>query len=100
MKHFTYPALVLIVLITGCATTLLPRETVLLTQCRYGEMEQLMKSRISNMATAPTSQLFYLCFAYSKLKHYNKLFPCVKCLGSSPKSVGNNGFRQLAKCMI
>lgn len=80
MKHFTYSALLLIVLITGCATTLLPRETVLLTQCRYGEMEQLMESRISNMATAPTSQLFYLCFAYSKLKHYNKLFPCAECL--------------------
>ena len=57
-----------------------PKENNLLLQGRYGELEQLMRGRIQDPATAPFSQLFYLCYAYSRVKRYNELFPCLEHL--------------------
>ncbi len=68
-----------LLLIAGCVA-MQPQETMLLQQSRFGELEGLMESRIKDPAAAPTSQLFYLCFAHSKIKHYNKLFPCLEHL--------------------
>lgn len=66
----------LICFIAGCVA-LQPREVAYLQQSRYGEMEQYMDAQIKDPAAAPFSQLFYLCYAYSKLRRYNKLFPCL-----------------------
>jgi len=77
MKRLTCLVLVIALILTGCAHTLLPQELVLFMECRHNELEHMMESRISDLETAPTFQLFYLCFAYSKVKRYNKLFPCI-----------------------
>lgn len=61
----------------GCAQWLVPEEDKLLPAGRYSELERLMEGRVKNLAAAPSNQLMYLCFAYSRLKKYDKLFPCL-----------------------
>ena len=80
MKSYLYLGLVVVMFVLGCATMILPKETVLLAESRYSEMEQLMESRVHDMETASTMDLFHLCFAYSKVKRYDKLFPCLEAL--------------------
>ena len=77
MKRYRYLGLFVVVFAIGCATMILPKETVLLSESRYNEMEQLMESRVNDMRTASTFELFHLCLAYSKVKRYDKLFPCL-----------------------
>ncbi|MCX5893131.1 MAG: CHAT domain-containing protein [Deltaproteobacteria bacterium] len=36
-----------------------------------------MESQIKDVSSAGTNKLWYLCTAYSRLKEYNKLFPCL-----------------------
>ncbi len=72
-------ALAAALLLSGCAA-IGPEANNLLVQGRYGELEQLMRSRIQEPASAPFSQLFYLCYAYSRVKRYNELFPCLEHL--------------------
>src|ERR1043166_7580736 len=72
--------LILIVLCfsqSGCTGLLVPKEDQLLPAGRYSELETYVSSRIKDMSSASTSQLMYLCYAYSRLKKYNKLFPCI-----------------------
>lgn len=64
---------------SGCVA-LQPQETMLIQQSRFGELEALMESRIADQTAVPTSELFYLCYAYSKVKRYNRLFPCLDAL--------------------
>ncbi|MCG6983471.1 MAG: CHAT domain-containing protein [Deltaproteobacteria bacterium] len=77
MKCYGCLGLLVVMFALGCASIILPKETVLLGESRYAEMEQLMESRVKNMETASTSDLFHLCLAYSKVKRYDKLFPCL-----------------------
>ena len=67
---------ILIYFIAGCVA-LQPKEVTYLQQSRYAEMEQYMDGQIKNHAASPFSKLFYLCYAYSKLRRYDKLFPCL-----------------------
>jgi CHAT domain-containing protein len=85
MKRLTCLALWLITFSVGCGGAILPKETMLLRQTRYGEMEKLMEDRVSDMETASHLELFHLCTAYSKLKRYDKLFPCVDYLQQASK---------------
>lgn len=62
---------------SGCAQWFVPKEDQLLPAGRYSELEQLMEGRVTSLAQAPNGQLWYLCFAYSRLKKYDKLFPCL-----------------------
>lgn len=72
--------IVAVSLVTAGCVAMQPRETMLVQQSRFGELERLMEGRIEDQAAAPTAQLFYLCFAHSKVKHYSKLFPCLEHL--------------------
>ena len=67
---------IVLLLISGCAS-MQPRETMLLQQSRYDELEDYMSGRIQDPEAAPFSQLFYLCYAQSKVGRYDKLFPCL-----------------------
>ena len=72
-----WPVLILCLLTTGCTGLLVPKEDQLLPAARYAELESYMESKIPDISTAGTSRLWYLCYAYSRVKKYNKLFPCV-----------------------
>lgn len=80
MKSYNYLGLLVVMFTIGCAAMVLPKETVLLTESRYNEMEQLMEGRVNDLETASTFELFHLCLAYSKVKRYDKLFPCLEAL--------------------
>lgn len=62
---------------SGCTQWLVPQEDKLLPAGRYAELERLMEGRVASLTQASNSQLWYLCFAYSRLKRYDKLFPCL-----------------------
>ncbi|MBI4488976.1 MAG: CHAT domain-containing protein [Deltaproteobacteria bacterium] len=81
---FRLSAATVLLVIAGCAVALQPEEYRLIQTSRYSELEKLMESRVNQPSSAPTSQLFFLCYAYSKLKKYNKLFPC---LGQLEKNI-------------
>ena len=76
VKRYHLFVLTSLIFITGCAA-MQPKETQLLQQRRFVEMQQLMESRIEDPVKAPFSQLFYLCYAYSRVKNYQKLFSCL-----------------------
>jgi len=77
-KYLRCLVLALVVVVnTACAGLLVPKEDRLLPAGRFSELAGLMEERIENLHTAGTSQLMYLCYAYSRLKRYNKLFPCL-----------------------
>lgn len=75
MKKIYLPLWVILFFV-GCVS-MQPKETRLLQQSRFTEMKQLMEERITDPREVPFSQLFYLCYAYSKVKDYKKLFPCL-----------------------
>jgi len=52
------------------------RERALVTS-RYEELEKLAEAELARSATPTTPLLLNLCVAYSKLKRYDKLFPCL-----------------------
>jgi CHAT domain-containing protein len=61
----------------GCTQWLVPEEDKLLPAGRYSELERLMEGQVTSLTAARSNQLMYLCFAYSRLKKYDKLFPCL-----------------------
>jgi len=61
----------------GCAGMLVPKEDQLLPAARYAELETYMESQVKDLHSASTRKLMYLCYSYSRLKKYNKLFPCL-----------------------
>ena len=73
-------ALILFMLVAGawgCAGMLVPKEDQLLPAARFAELETHMESQVKDLHSASTRQLMYLCYSYSRLKKYNKLFPCL-----------------------
>lgn len=70
-------AAVVLLAASGCAVAFQPEEYRLMQTSRYSELEKLMESRIQQPSSTTTAQLFFLCYSYSKLKKYNKLFPCL-----------------------
>ena len=44
---------------------------------RYDELAKHTESNIAQRGVAETPELYRLCLAYSKLKRYDKLFPCL-----------------------
>jgi len=68
----------LVILVSGCAGLMVPKEDQLLPAGRYAELETHMEAKIGgDLSTAPSGKLMYLCYAYGRLKKYNKLFPCL-----------------------
>jgi CHAT domain-containing protein len=74
-----FVTVILVFSLTGCAS-MQPKEVTYLQQSRYGEMEQYMEGQVVDYSTSPFQQLFYLCYAYSKVRRYDKLFPCLDAL--------------------
>jgi CHAT domain-containing protein len=68
----------LVMLASGCAGLMVPKEDQLLPAGRHAELETHMEAKIgSDLSTAGSGKIWYLCYAYSRLKKYNKLFPCL-----------------------
>ncbi len=67
------PALI----ISGCATGIMTERDRAMMAGRYGELEKHAEAEVPDLKTAKTAKLASLCFAYAKLKRYNKLDPCL-----------------------
>lgn len=65
---------------------LMPDRVRLLTSGRYAEVEKLVEKEIADDARPNSAKLMPLCFAYAKLKRYNKLFPCIERLDANVKA--------------
>ncbi|MBI5165829.1 MAG: CHAT domain-containing protein [Magnetospirillum sp.] len=63
----------------GCAA-MQPPETLYTQQRRFDELRRHMEATTPDPAKAEFSRLFYLCYAYSRVKRYDRLFPCVDLL--------------------
>ncbi|MBF0128835.1 MAG: CHAT domain-containing protein [Alphaproteobacteria bacterium] len=75
MIRFWFP--VVAALVVGGCVALQPQKDSFVQQRRFAELEQLMEGQIKDQTKSPTSELFYLCYAYSRLKRYDRLFPCL-----------------------
>ena len=80
MKKLPTLFLVVVFTVSGCAYNIVPKEDQLNMTGRYSELEKHMEKEIGQKKSVPTSKLWYLCTAYSRLKKYNKLFTCLERL--------------------
>jgi CHAT domain-containing protein len=81
MKRLSCLAVVLAILIVGCGTALvrlLGEEPSLHVQGQFGELARHMENKVGDLETASNLDIYYLCLAYSKIKYYSKLFPCLE----------------------
>lgn len=69
-------ALLLWMLLSGCAQYLVPEYIRLESTARYRELAVYEESEVKRSGVSSAS-LYRLCYAYSKLKNYNKLFDCL-----------------------
>jgi hypothetical protein len=75
-RSLTYLVLGLIFFIAGCGA-MIPKQGRLEMAARYGELEHHMEDKVKDPAKATNIDIYDLCLAYSKVKHYDKLFPCL-----------------------
>jgi len=64
-------------LLGGCATDMLTQRDRALMAGRYGELEKYAAAEVPDLQRAKTAKLAPLCFAYARVKRYNKLEPCL-----------------------
>lgn len=62
--------------LSGCAS-ILPLETQLYQQNRFAELRDYMEPIVAPKAVAPSSELLFLCYSYSKIRDYSKLYACL-----------------------
>jgi len=74
---------------------LLPEKIQFITSSRYSEEERYMEEKIKDPASAKSYDLIYLCYSYSKLKKYNKLFPCLEHLEKNIKQGDTSGYKNI-----
>lgn len=67
----------LLAVLSGCATDIMTERDRAMMAGRYGELEKHSAAEVSDIRTAKTVKLAPLCFAYAKLKRYDKLAPCL-----------------------
>jgi CHAT domain-containing protein len=72
-------AIPLLIFSVGCAQD----QSGYLATARYSELEKHMESQVKDLPSAKTHELWALCYSYSMLKEYNKLFPCLDQLDSN-----------------
>lgn len=72
-------ALVLALMLFNAAAVqaMMPDRIKLYTAGRYFELEQLTEKEVAEDPAPKSAKLMFQCAAYSKLKRYNKLFPCL-----------------------
>jgi len=75
---YPFALLALVTSLAGCATggILGERDAAMVTS-RYEELEKIGEREIAGLKEVPSPRLMPLCVAYSKLKRYHKLFPCL-----------------------
>lgn len=79
--------LLVCLLIAGSSwAQILPDRVRLLTSGRFADLEKLGEKEIAADSKPNSAKLMPLCFAYAKLKRYNKLFPCLERLEANVKA--------------
>ena len=74
-KHVSM-VIVALAFVTGCAS-MIPEQGKLELAGRYDDLARHMENSITDMSKATNMDLRSLCTAYSNLKNYRKLFPCL-----------------------
>ncbi len=70
-------ALFFLIHAAAAQAALIPERGKLFSTGRYAELEKLMEKEIGDDPNPKSAKLMFQCVAYSKLKRYNKLFPCL-----------------------
>jgi len=76
MKYSTLPAMLILILLTGCVRFTIAERENLVYSANYGEVANLVESEIRKTGRADSAKLRPLCDAYSALKRYDRLFDC------------------------
>ncbi len=66
-----------IIQLAGCVAAVIPERIVLESTARYGELVAHEEAQLAKSPKVTAAALYNLCYAYSKLKDYTKLFACV-----------------------
>ncbi|TAN72768.1 MAG: CHAT domain-containing protein [Magnetospirillum sp.] len=64
-------------LVLGGCSAMLPPQDQMFQQNRFAELRQLMEAKVGPNPAAKTGDLVYLCFAYAKIRAYDRLSPCI-----------------------
>lgn len=64
-----------LLILSGCAYQLVPKENQLVLTSRFEEVVELVEPRVQGKAS--NWDLYHLCFAYQRLNNYSKLFWCL-----------------------
>jgi len=75
---FLFGVFILLFALTGCFfIPSNPYRQTLEVNGQYVELESHMETLLENKPNPPTTELYYLCRAYSELQKFDKLFPCL-----------------------
>jgi len=77
MRGLARALLISLVPLTAGCTAPLPEKEKAWMGGRFAEMQRIGEAEVTDLRTASTAKLYYLCLAYTKLKRYDKLFPCI-----------------------
>ena len=100
MRTLFLALLLLAPLVPGAAeAALIPERQKLFTAGRYAELEKLMDKEIGDDPNPKSAKLMFRCAAYSKLKRYDKLFPCIAKLQDNIRGgdTAMNDMEEMAK---
>lgn len=75
---------------------LIPERQKLFAAGRFAELEVLMEKEIGADPAPLSAKLLFQCGAYSKLKRYNKLFPCLEKLQANVRR-GDTAMNDIAE---
>jgi CHAT domain-containing protein len=76
-KIWMFSLPVLVIALNSCAYNIAHEKDKLIATAQYDKLEKYTEGEVSKSVIVKTKELFPLCIAYSKLKKYNKLFPCL-----------------------
>ena len=82
----TLRILLCVILLTssvGCLGVLVAKEDQMAMSGRYSEAAAHLESKVKDLPSAKSVDVCQLCILYSRLKEYNKLFPCLDQLQSN-----------------
>lgn len=99
MRLFVLIPVLLLTLPNLAMADVIPQRGKLFMAAQYAELEQLGENELKEDPAAPSYKLMYLCYAYSKLKRYNKLFPCLDRLEDNIKrgDIAANDLNEMQK---
>jgi CHAT domain-containing protein len=75
-------AVLLVTSTVGCIGVFFPEDDKLVGVGKYSEAEAYLEGKVKDLSSASMREVWNLCVAYSRLKEYNKLFPCLDQLQS------------------